>query len=333
MFEKTLRLSTLSIALVALTVAGSAEAKKKKSEAPPAEDVQLEEDDSASSSKKSSKGASKKKSDDDAKPAEEAPPADAAPADDAPAEDQPEKTEAPPEAPTADTSAATSPVEEKDKTYRFVGARLRGLMIPSFVIGLFGDGGKNVIAPNFGPEFIIRKNDFEWNFSITYTSYVMSHTTFKSPSDPQQAMELVNASLKVLYFAADFVWSHPFNPQWAVTYGGGAGLGIVWGPLYRSQAYPSNGGWNYCPALAATENVDPFGGYCAIDPKLGNKPQHVIGYQEPAWTDGGSKPILFPWLAIQTGLRFKPTHAFVARLDLGIGFGQVFLGLGADYGL
>jgi hypothetical protein len=320
MLEKTLRLSTLSLALVALTLAGNAEAKKKKSAPPPAEDVKLDEDAAASSKQKGSE---------DSKPAE-----DAAPAEETPAEDQGEKTEPPPEAPTADTSAATSPVEEKDKTYQFVGARLRGLMIPSFVIGLFGDGGKNVIAPNFGPEFAIRKNNFEYNFSITYTSYVMSHTTFKAPSDPQQAMELVNASLKVLYFAADFVWSHPFNPQWAVTYGGGAGLGVVWGPLYRSQAYPNgSGGWNYCPALAQTENVDPFGGYCAIDSKLGNKPQHVIGYQEPAWTDGGSKPILFPWLAIQTGLRFKPTHAFVARLDLGIGFGQVFLGLGADYGL
>ncbi len=321
MLEKTLRLSTCSLVLAALTLAGSAEAKKKKSEPPPTEDVQLDEDAAASSSKKDA---------DDSKPADDAAPADAS----AEGEAQGEKTELPPEAPTADTSAATSPVEEKDKTYQFVGARLRGLMIPSFVIGLFGDGGKNVIAPNFGPEFAIRRNNFEYDFSITYTSYVMSHTTFKSPTDPQEAMELVNASLKVLYFAADFVWSHPFNPQWAVTYGGGAGLGVVWGPLYRSQAYPNgSGGWNYCPALAANDGADPFKGYCVVDPKLGSKPQHVIGYQEPAWTDGGSKPILFPWLAIQTGLRFKPSHAFVARLDLGIGFGQVFLGLGADYGL
>lgn len=318
MLHKTLRLSTFSLLLAALTLAGSADAKKKKGDAPPAEDVKLDEDDSAS-----------KKGSDDAKPAEETPPAD-----EAPAEGEGEKTEAPPAAPTADTSAASSPVEEKDKTYQFVGARLRGLMIPSFVIGLFGDGGKNVIAPNFGPEFAIRRNNFEYNFSITYTSYVMSHTTFKSPTDPQQAMELVNASLKVLYLAADFVWSHPLSPQVAWTYGGGAGLGIVWGPLYRSQAYPNgSGGWNYCPALAQNDGADPFKGYCVVDSKLGNKPQHVIGYQEPAWTDGGSKPILFPWLAIQTGLRFKPSHAFVARLDLGIGFGQVFLGLGADYGL
>jgi hypothetical protein len=319
MLRKTQLLSTLSLALAALTLAGSAEAKKKKSEPPPAEEVKLEDDD-----------ASSQKSSEDSKPADDAAPADAPAGDEA----QGENTEPPPEAPVADTSAASSPVEEKDKTYQFVGARLRGLMIPSFVIGLFGDGGKNVLAPNFGPEFVIRKNDFEYNFSITYTSYVMSHATFKSPTDPDTAMELVNARLKVLYLAADFVWSHPFTPEWAVTYGGGAGLGVVWGPLYRSQAYKNgSGGWNYCPSLAPNDGADPFNAYCVVDPKLGNKPQHVIGYQEPAWTDGGSKPILFPWLAIQTGLRFKPSHAFVARLDVGIGFGQVFLGLGADYGL
>ena len=322
MLTKTLRLSTFSLALAALTLAGSADAKKKKAEPPPAEDVQLDEDDSASSSKK--------KSSDDEKPAEDAKPADEAPAEG----DAGEKTEPPPAAPTADTSAASSPEEEKGKTYQFVGARLRGLMIPSFVIGLFGDGGKNVIAPNFGPEFAIRRDNFEYNFSITYTSYVMSHATFKSPTDPQEAMELVNARLKVLYFAADFVWSHPFNPEWAVLYGGGVGLGVVWGPLYRTQAYPTgNGGWNYCPSLAANDGADPYKGYCVVDANLGTKPQHTIGYQEPSWTGGGSKPILFPWLAVQTGLRFKPSHAFVARLDLGIGFGQVFLGLGADYGL
>jgi hypothetical protein len=42
---------------------------------------------------------------------------------------------------------------------------------------------------------------------------------------------------------------------------------------------------------------------------------------------------VFPWLALQTGLRFKPSHDFVARLDVGIGFGQFFFGVGADYGL
>ena len=43
--------------------------------------------------------------------------------------------------------------------------------------------------------------------------------------------------------------------------------------------------------------------------------------------------VVMPWLAIQAGLRFKPHRNFAARFDVGIGLGQVFFGLGADYGL
>jgi hypothetical protein len=317
LIKKTLRLSSFALALAALTLTGSAEAKKKKAEPPPAEDVKLDEDASSSSTKGS----------DDEKPPEDEKPADEAAADDS------AKKEAPAEAPAAEASAASSAVEEPGKTYYFVGARFRAILIPSFVIGLFGDGGKTVFAPNFGPEFAIRRDNFEYNFSITYTSYVMTNTTFKAPSDPVEATELVDAHLKVIYLATDFVWSHPFSPELALLYGGGAGLGIVWGPLYRTQAYPEGSGWAYCQGPPAPGASEPQASYCAPDPTLGDKPQHYPGYQEPSWANGGSKPILFPWLAVQTGLRFKPSHDFVARLDVGIGFGQVFFGLGADYGL
>lgn len=313
MLKPSRRFPSFWLAIALLSLAGAAEAKKK-ADAPPPEDVKLEDNESS------------KKSSDDATPPEDAKPAEETPAD----SEAGEKKEAAPAA--ADSGTSKSPVEEKGKTYHFVGARFRGLIIPSFVIGMFGDGGKTVFAPNFGPEFAIRRDNFEYNFSVTYTSYVMTDTTFKAPSDPPEAMELVNAHLKVLYLAADFVWSHPFSPQVALLYGGGAGLGIVWGPLYREQAYPVGSGWESCgsgPPPAGTP--EPKATYCAPDPSL--KTQHYAGYQEPSWANGGSKPILFPWLALQTGLRFKPSHDFVARLDVGIGFGQFFFGVGADYGL
>lgn len=315
MLKQTLRFSSFGLALALVAFAGTAEAKNKKAAAPPpAEDVKLDDDDSS------------KKSSDDEKPAEDAKPAEEAPA---PEGDEGAKKEV--VAPATDDDAK-SPVEKAGQTYHFVGARFRGLIIPSFMIHAFGDGGKTVFAPNFGPEFAIRRDNFEYNFSLTYTSYVMTDTPFKAKNDPQEAMELVNAHLKVLYAAADFVWSHPFSPQVALLYGGGAGLGIVWGPLYREQAYPVNGGWASCgsgPPPAGTP--EPKASYCAPDPTL--KTQHYHGYSEPNWANGGSKPIVFPWLALQTGVRWKPSHDFVARLDVGIGFGQFFFGVGADYGL
>ena len=151
-------------------------------------------------------------------------------------------------------------------------------------------------------------------------------------------MELVDAHLKVLYLTADFQWSTQVSPAVAWTYGGGAGLGFVWGPLYRSQAYPNpsaENGWDYCLGPAAPGVPQPQQAYCQPDPDItaAGDPQHWKGYEEPSWASGGSKPILFPWLAIQTGLRIRPDPKFVARLDVGIGFGQIWFGIGADYGL
>ena len=64
-----------------------------------------------------------------------------------------------------------------------------------------------------------------------------------------------------------------------------------------------------------------------------NDNDHYGGYTEPSWADGGSKPIVFPWLTLQTGFRYKPSRNFVGRLDLGFGTSGFFFGVGADYGL
>ena len=237
--------------------------------------------------------------------------------------------------PPEDERKETSPVEYPGETYRFVGLRYRALLIPSFIMGLFGEGGDTIVVHNFGPEFTIRKDAFEYSFAVTYAPYSMGsgpssvdQVTFKDPNDPEEAWELVTSELKVLYLTADFVWSTPISSQVSFLYGGGAGIGFVFGNLYRTQAYLDDGVYKPCsgpgqpPVLASTGAP-----YC------GNDNDHYDGYTEPSWANGGSKPIIFPWLAIQTGLRWKPHRNFVARVEAGIGLGQFFLGVGADYGL
>jgi hypothetical protein len=226
----------------------------------------------------------------------------------------------------AAADSAKSPVEEKGVTYRFVGLRYRGLVVPQFMESAFGaDGGSTVYAHNFGPEFIVRKDNFEYAFSLTYTDYSFDPTPFKAKSDGEDAWELVESHIKVLYLGADFLWSHPFNPKFALSYGLGAGLGIVWGDLNRVQAYKDASG-DYQPCIGPG-NPASAGFYCGADN------DHYGDYTEPSWADGGSKPIVFPWLAGQVGLRFKPHRNFQAHLDAGIAVGHVFFGLGADYGL
>jgi hypothetical protein len=220
-----------------------------------------------------------------------------------------------------------SPIEKTGKVYYFVGLRGRYGVIPKFMMSLFGDGGATVGIPSIGPEFTIRKNGFEYVMSLMYTSYALDWTPFKSKTDPPASWELVSSSLKAMYFMTDFLWSSELSPGIAVNYGAGIGLAAVWGDLYRVQAYPGAGGegdpysYRQCPAPGA----HPF---------CGSDNNHYPGYKEPSWSNGGSKPILFPWLSIQTGLRWKPHRHFAARLDLGWNIlNGPFIGLAGNYGI
>ncbi|HEX7453298.1 MAG TPA: hypothetical protein VF294_13480 [Polyangiaceae bacterium] len=229
----------------------------------------------------------------------------------------------------ADAEAGGSPVELSGQTYYGVGLRYRAVIVPKFMENLFGDGGRTVLANGFGPEFTIRKNAFEYDFSAWYASYAMDPTPFKSKTDTADAWELVQSQIKVLYLTADFLWSHDIVPEFAFNYGVGAGFGFVWGDLKRQQAYAGPGandstGAGYVECAGPNDPHDTRG-YCA--------PGKHYGYTEPSWANGGSKPVVFPWLVLQTGLRYKPHRNFIARLDAGFGTSGFFLGLGADYGL
>jgi hypothetical protein len=66
----------------------------------------------------------------------------------------------------------------------------------------------------------------------------------------------------------------------------------------------------------------------------GNDNNHYGNYTEPSWANGGSKPIIFPWLSVQTGFRFKPAKQFMMRLDVGWNLlNGPFFGIAANYGL
>ena len=249
----------------------------------------------------------------------------------APTPAEPGKAEQKPAAadPAGDVPAGDSPVELPGQTYRFVGLRYRGIIIPKFMMNLFGDGGDTVYVHSVGPEFAIRKDGFEYVFSLWWAGYKMDETPFKASDDPASAWEVVKSDLNVIFLTADFLWSQELGPQFAVNYGMGAGFGLVFGDLFRTQAYPPGGNPNEDPyswkKCSAQNTPDP--NFCNTDN------DHYNGYTEPSWANGGSKPIIFPWLALQTGLRYKPAKSFVARLDAGFGTSGFFVGLGADYGL
>lgn len=243
---------------------------------------------------------------------------------------EPAASPAPAEA-AADTGPDPS-AEETGKEYHFVGLRYRGIVVPKFFQNLFGDGGRTVYVNGIGPEYVIRKDNFEFGLSPWLAFYTMDDTAFKGSSDPKEAWEIIRSNIKVLYLTSDFLWSKPISPKFAINYGFGAGLGIIFGDLHRNQSYPNGASdpnkYTKCPFDPATNpGLNPDGTYCDTEN------HHYGNYTEPSWFNGGSKPNLFPWLVGQTGLRFKPSPKFVARLDVGFGTSGFFFGLGADYGL
>jgi hypothetical protein len=221
-----------------------------------------------------------------------------------------------------------SPVEKQNVTYRFVGARFRYVIIPKFYMGLFGDGGRTVGVPAFGPEFTIRKNGFEYVLSAMYASYAMDPTPFKSKTDPDVAYEIVDTDIKALYLMSDFLWSSELSKTSAVVYGAGFGVAAIFGDIHRVQSYPPNGVTDPYSYVACQGVGNPNGSYC------GNDNNHYGGYTEPSWANGGSKPIIFPWLSLQTGFRFKPAKQFMGRVDIGWNLlNGPFFGLALNYGI
>src|SRR5262249_39108347 len=132
--------------------------------------------------------------------------------------------------------------EKPHQTYRFVGLRFREVWVPKFMMSLFGSGGTTVGAPSFGPEFAIRKDNFEYVLSAMYSSYSMDPTPVKAKTDADTAWEIVDANVKVLYLMSDFLWSSEVAKHVSVVYGAGVGLGAVFGDIHRVQAHPGPNG-------------------------------------------------------------------------------------------
>jgi hypothetical protein len=76
-------------------------------------------------------------------------------------------------------------------------------------------------------------------------------------------------------------------------------------------------------------------GYSSCSPQAHSNSQKtkVGNYVEPNWFNGGAVPVVFPHVAGQIGLRYKPIKQLQTRLDIGISLTGFWFGLSADYGL
>jgi hypothetical protein len=130
------------------------------------------------------------------------------------------------------------------------------------------------------------------------------------------------------------MWStDDFTPGLSLVYGAGAGLGFVFGDLIRTQAYPPNGTTDPYQFERCTGVGQPAGQATSVGSYCDDDNEHYNGFVEPSWADGGSSPLIFPWIAGNVGLRYKFTRQVAARLDMGLMVTGAFFGLGLDFGL
>jgi hypothetical protein len=235
----------------------------------------------------------------------------------------------------------TDPLEKDGKAYRFIGLRFRDIIVPKFMIELFADGGATVNVFTIGPEFTTRKDGLEIDLALSYADYSMDPFLFKGKNDGNDAWEIVSSDMKMLYFTTDLLYEIPLDKEkgrFSLLVGGGLGLGVVLGNLYRTQAYPADasnlnvddvGSWRKCSQIGAG-GVDPGSGNVYCD----GANNHYSGYDEPSWVNGGSKPTVFPWISFpQVSFRYKPIKQFQARVDAGFSITGFFFGMSAGYGL
>jgi hypothetical protein len=234
-------------------------------------------------------------------------------------------------------------VEEKDgKTYLFIGLRYRGALIPKFMLNIFVDEGKSVYTNTVGLELDIRKEGFSLIPALSYAELGTGDILFKEKGAKDTIAgnyNLVNSSLKVIYATADLLWSTKISKNVEFEYGAGFGLGVVFGDLVTNWVKfdpsanaplrdDSGRGFTKCTA------VEPSGTGCNKADHQNSDKDKVNNYVEPSWFSGGSRPALFPWIAVpQLGLRFKPIKQFVGRLGIGFSLTGFWFGLSGSYGL
>jgi hypothetical protein len=246
------------------------------------------------------------------------------------ADDQsPGSAPAPATAAIADTGTAPSPKEESTAKSYLLGVRYRGIFLPAGVLHWFIDGGESVYVNGLGPELAIQGDHSEYVLSAWIASYAMRPAAIKGARDAEEAWEIVQSKMKAVYLTFDYLWHSKLASSLDLSYGAGAGLGFLFGDLLRTQATLAPGGTRGNPKdyVRCTGVSSPSMNYCD------DLNDHYGSYGEPDWLHGGAKPLVYPWLTGQLGLRYQASEKFVARLDLGVGTSGLYFGVGADYGL
>ena len=219
--------------------------------------------------------------------------------------------------PVTDPNAAANPVEDAaNKVDYGVGLRLRSVHVPQSVLELFIDrsagGASNV---GFGVDLIRRRGTVELQLGFEFEHLTVGEGIWINKGDNVAAGDEADYVLapdhapggsKLGWFTIEFTFlNHAvINKYVSVRYGGGAGLGILTGDLYRYNVI----------CVGATNN----------SPDPGCKPTKFGGAGQDSDGTGFNSPVkydlppVFPVINGIIGVQFKPIDKLVINLEGGI---------------
>ena len=203
----------------------------------------------------------------------------------------------------------------------YIGPWFRYLIVPSFVLNLFLDASPTVASPAFGLNATMRGKTVSWVLGLGYTSYNFEDP-FLAKGDPVLDTEWVDSSLGLLHATTSILWHSKLDRAFTFEYGFGADLGIVWGDLRRSEAYPyPSGKWAPCMGPG-----NPDLSYCEPGPVPYDERGAHYDVEEKRIPPVAILPML-PHLA----LRMKPAKHWAAKLEAAYGILQLWVGLSVAY--
>lgn len=221
-----------------------------------------------------------------------------------------------PAATTTDPAAAATGVTDPEKTVEYgVALRVRSVHVPKSIVELFVDraagGASNV---GIGLDLIRRRGTVELQLGFEFEHLTPTEGVWINKGDNvaagAEADYLLDPShapggSKLGWFTLEFTFlNHAvINKYVSVRYGGGAGLGIITGDLYRYDII--------CQGGATNNNPEPG----CVPPRFNGQGAYSQGSQTEVKYD---LPPVFPVINAIIGVQFRPIDKMVINLEGGI---------------
>lgn len=227
-----------------------------------------------------------------------------------------------PPARTTDPAAAPdTTVVAQDKVEYGIDLRIRSVHVPQALLELFTEkapGGSS--NTGFGIDFVRRRGNLELQLGFEYEHINVPEGVFieKGKSVPGDAADYIlddtHAPENFGWFTLEFTFLNhaPINKYVSFRYGGGAGLGITTGGVYR---------WDVACAAGAT-NANPSPGCVPGDVSYlnfgtGHTSDDANGATETTPVKYNIPPV-FPVVNAIVGLQIKPFDKAVINIEAGI---------------